>query len=318
MRELGDPQQLELVEAVDPEPGPGQVSIDVRASGCNFADTLICQGKYQLKPELPFSPGSEVAGYIRALGDGVSDLHVGQAVSAQMGFGGYASVAIADARRVQPVPEGVPLADACALGIAYQTAYLSLVDRAQLARGESLLVQAAAGGVGLATLQVGRALEARVFAAAAGDKLELCRAHGAGEVIDTHQTDWQARVLDLTSGKGADVICESVGGAVFESSLKCIAWGGRLIVVGFSSGEIPAPRLNRIMLKHIALIGLNLGGYHERQPQTLRDATRALFELYRAGRLRPEITGRYPLANAADALRELAARRTVGKLILEH
>lgn len=316
MRELGEPSRLESVTFEDPKPGPGEVAIDVRAIGCNFADVLICQGKYQIRPELPFSPGSEVAGHVRSLGEGVTGWTRGQAVAAQLGYGGYASVVCADARRVQSVPEGVPLEDACALGIAYQTAYLSLVDRAQLRAGESVLVQAAAGGVGLATLQVGRALGARMLAGASGDKLALCREHGADETVDTRSADWPERVRELTQGGGADVICESVGGDVFEGSLKCIAWGGRLVVVGFSSREIPAPKMNRIMLKHIALLGLNLGSYHERNPELLRSATAALFTLYQQGKLRPLISGRYSLNSAADALAELAARRTVGKLLL--
>ena len=316
MRELGEPNRLEAVTLDDPQPGPGEVAIDVRAIGCNFADVLICQGKYQIRPVLPFSPGSEVAGHVRALGQGVTGLALGQAVAAQLGFGAYASVVCADARRVQGVPEGVPLEDACALGIAYQTAYLSLVDRARLQPGESVLVQAAAGGVGLASLQVGHALGARMIAGASGDKLALCREHGADAAVDTRAPDWPDRVRELTAGQGADVICESVGGDVFEGSLKCIAWGGRLVVVGFSSREIPAPKLNRVMLKHISLLGLNLGSYHERNPSLLRGATAALFALYQQGKLRPLISGRYPLSAAADALAELAARRSVGKLLL--
>ena len=316
MRQLGEPSGLEAATLEDPQPGPNDVAIDVQAIGCNFADVLICQGKYQIRPELPFSPGSEVAGHVRALGPNVTGLEVGQAVAAQLSFGAYASVVCADARRVQRVQEGVPLDDACALGIAYQTAYLGVVDRAQLRRGESLLVQAAAGGVGLATLQVGRALGAHVIAGASGDKLELCKEHGADAVVDTRAPDWPERVRELTGGRGADVICESVGGDVFEGSLKCIAWGGRLVVVGFSSREIPTPKLNRVMLKHIALLGLNLGSYHERNPELLRSATAALFDLYQQGKLRPLISGRYPLTRAPEALAELAARRTVGKLLL--
>jgi NADPH2:quinone reductase len=316
MRELGDPARLELAELPDPTPGPGEITIDVEAIGCNFADTLICQGKYQIKPALPFAPGSEVAGRVRALGPGVSGFSPGQPVAAQLGYGGYASLVSADVRRVQVVPDGVPLTDACALGVAYQTAYLGLCDRAQLRAGEHVLVQAAAGGVGLATVQLARALGARVLAGASADKLELCKQQGAHEAIDTRDPEWPSRVRELTAGRGADVICESVGGEIFEGSLKCIAWAGRLIVVGFSSGEIPAPRLNRIMLKHIALIGLNLGGYHEHDPAALQRATSALFALHRDAQLRPLISASYPLPDAASALAELAARRSVGKLIL--
>jgi NADPH2:quinone reductase len=318
MRALGEPEQLESVTLPARQPGPHEVSIDVKAIGCNFADVLICRGKYQLKPELPFSPGSEAAGVVQALGADVQGLRVGQPVAAQLGYGAYASQVIADARRVQAVPEGMPFADACALGVAYQTAYLGLVDRAQLKPGENVLVHAAAGGVGLATVQLAHALGARVIAtASSSDKLELTRKHGADAALDTSQEDWPQQVLELTAGRGADVVCESIGGDVFERSLKCIAWAGRLIVVGFSSGDIPALRMNRVMLKHISVIGLNLGGYHERDPAALSRATSALFELYRQGRLRPVIHATYPLAQAPLALAELASRRSVGKLILE-
>jgi NADPH2:quinone reductase len=316
MRELGEPSLLTAATLDDPQPGPGQVCIDVRAVGCNFADVLVCRGKYQVSPPLPFAPGSEVAGHVCARGAGVSEWQIGQSVAAQLGYGGYATRVCADVRRVQPVPEGMPLDDACALGVAYQTAHLGLLDRARIQAGETLLVTAAAGGVGLATLQLGRALGAKVIAGASSDKLALCREHGADEVVDTSLDTWPARVLELTQGRGAAVIAESVGGTTFEGSLKCIAWAGRLIIVGFSSGEIPTPRLNRVMLKHISLIGLNLGGYHERDPETLRAATTSVFDLYQQGRLRPLISARYPLESAASALAELAARRSVGKIVL--
>jgi NADPH2:quinone reductase len=318
MSALGEPEALELRALPDRDPAPGQIAIDVQAIGCNFADVLICRGRYQVKPELPFAPGSEVAGTVRAIGADVEGLALGQLVSAQVGFGGYASRVIADARRVQRIPAGMPPADACALGIAYQTSYLALVDRARLKAGECLLVHAAAGGVGLAALQIGKALGARVIAGASGaDKVEFCKAQGADDVVDTREPDWIARVRELTSGRGADVIYESVGGDVFEGSLKCIAWAGRMLVIGFSSGDIPLLKLNRVLLKHIDVLGLNVGAYHENDPQGLRDATERLFALYAAGKIKPVIHARYPLRDAAKALRELADRRTVGKLILE-
>jgi NADPH:quinone reductase len=317
MRALGEPDRLELLELPDPQPGPDQISVDVEAIGCNFADVLICRGAYQWKPELPFSPGSEVAGRVRALGPGVRGFSPGQRVAAQLGHGGYATVAVADLRRVQRLPEGMAAADAAALGIAYQTAYLALADRARIAPGETLLVQAAAGGVGLAAVQIGHALGARVIAGAgADDKLALCAQHGASEGVNTRAEGWDERVRALTGGRGADVIYESVGGDVLERSLKCIAWGGRLLVIGFSSGEIPALRLNRVMLKHISVVGVNLGGYHQHQPELLAATMQRLFELYAQG-LRPLIHARYPLAEAPRALAALASRQSVGKLILE-
>ena len=318
MQALGEPEELQLISAPDRSPDVGEISIDVAAIGCNFADILMCRGKYQVKPALPFAPGSEVSGHVRALGPGVTGLQVGQSVAAQVSFGAYASQIIADARRVHVVPEAIPLVDACALGVAYQTAYLALVDRARLRAGETLLVHAAAGGTGLAAVQIGRALGARVIAGASGqEKLELCRAHGADEVVDTRQGDWPEQVRALTNGRGAQIICDSVGGTIFEGSLKCLAWAGKLLVIGFSSGDIPAARMNRIMLKHIALIGLNLGGYTEHDAAGQRNATDRLFELYAQGKIRPLIHARHPLRDAAVALRDLAERRTVGKIILE-
>jgi NADPH2:quinone reductase len=224
---------------------------------------------------------------------------------------------LADVRRVQPLPANMPMTDAAALGIAYLSAWLALDDRARIEPGESVLVQAAAGGVGLAAVQLARALGARVIAAVGSDdKLAICRENGAHEALSTAEADWPDRVRALTSGRGADVVLESVGGDVLEGSLKCIAWAGRLVVVGFSSGDIPAVKLNRVMLKHIALLGLNLGGYHEHAPDAVNAATAKLFELYQQGALRPLIHSVRPLAEAAAALAELGARNTSGKLIL--
>jgi NADPH2:quinone reductase len=317
MRSLGEPSQLELVELPDPTPASGQVSIAVEAIGCNFADILICRGAYQFKPELPFSPGSEVAGRVLAVGAGVTALAAGQPVVARVGHGGYATHVVVEARRVHALPEAMSFADACALGVAYQTAYLALVDRARIAAGETLLVHAAAGGVGLAAVQIGRALGARVIAGAGSDeKLALCLRHGAHEVVNTRASGWDERVRELTGGRGAEVIYESVGGEVFERSLKCIAWAGRLLVIGFSSGEIPSLKLNRVLLKHIAVIGLNLGGYEQHAPDASREASRRLFALYEQGSVRPVIHAAYPLADAARALAELGERKTVGKVIL--
>jgi NADPH:quinone reductase len=317
MRTLGEPDQLELLEQPDPEPGPGQVSIAVEAIGCNFADMLICRGKYQIKPQLPFTPGAEVAGRIARLGAGVTGLVPGQPVTAQLGFGGYASMAVAEAARVQPIAEGMPFADAVALGVTYLTSYLALSDRARLREGESLLVHAAAGGVGLAAVQIGTALGANVIAGASSeDKLGLARQHGAQQGVCTSAADWPDQVRALTGGSGANVIYDSVGGDVFEKSLKCIAWAGRLLVIGFSSGEIPEVKLNRVLLKHISIIGLHLGAYEVHAAATLRGATERLFELYAQGGVRPLIHASYPLEQAPRALAELGSRSTVGKLVL--
>jgi NADPH2:quinone reductase len=318
MHALGEPEQLQLTELPDREPSEGEVGVEVEAIGCNFADILICRGTYQWKPEHPFVPGSEIAGRVSALGPGVSAPALGQRVVAQVGLGGYASRVVVSAQRVRVLPASMPGADACALGVAYQTAYLGLFDRAQLAEGETLLVHAAAGGVGLAAVQLGCALGARVIAGAGSDdKLALCLKHGAHEAVNTRSEGWDERVRELTGGRGADVVYESVGGEVFERSLKCIAWGGRLLVIGFSSGEIPSVKLNRVLLKHISIVGLNLGGYGQHAPQIAAKSAARLYELYEQGSVKPVIHGRYPLAEAARALRELGDRRSVGKVILE-
>jgi NADPH2:quinone reductase len=317
MPELGEPSALVAVERPDPEPGAGEIAVAVEAIGCNFADILLCRGRYQLKLEPPFTPGSEVVGRVIAAGPGVQGFAPGQRVRAELDSGGYATHALAEASRVQALPPELPAAVALALGVAYRTAYLGLVDRAALRRGETLLVQAAAGGVGLAALQLGRALGARVIAGAGSPaKLELCREQGAHELVNTREDGWRDQVLQLTQGRGADVIFESVGGSLFDESLRCSAWGARLLVIGFSSGEIPSVRMNRVLLRHVSLIGLNLGGYREHDPDALARADAELARLQREGALRPLIHATLPLAEAARALAELADRQTVGKIIL--
>lgn len=322
MRAHGEPEMLERTELPDPPPQAGEVSIAVEAIGCNYADLLICRGKYQVKPALPFAPGSEVSGVVLKVGDALAgtqatDVKPGERVLAQLSHGGYASVAIADARRVHAIPTGMSAVTAAGFGVVYQTSYLALVDRAQLQAGETLLVHAAAGGVGLAALQIGKALGAKVIAAASTrDKLELCRAQGADATVCTDDEDWPAQVRELTGGRGADVVYDSVGGAITDGSLKHIAWGGRLLVIGFASGTIPSVALNRVMLKHIAVIGVNLGSYHEHAPERLKSAMQALFALHEQHGVRPHIHAVRPLSEAALALRALEAREVNGKLIL--
>lgn len=317
MKALGEPEQLELTDLPDPVPSAAEVAIDVEAIGCNYADILVCRGKYQVKPALPFAPGSEVAGTVRAVGDKVTGLPIGARVLAQLSYGGYASVAIADARRVHRIPDGMDAVTAASFGIVYQTSYLALAERAQLRRGESLLVHAAAGGVGLAALQIGKALGARVIAAASTpDKLAFCTEQGADAVLCTGEEGWPERVRELTDGRGADVIYDSVGGEITEGSLKHIAWNGRLLVIGFAGGTIPSVALNRVMLKNISIVGLNLGSYHERAPEVLQRAMQDLFALHASGGVRPHVHAVQPLTEAAAALRTLEARKVSGKLVL--
>lgn len=312
-----EPRDMELLELPDPRPGKGQVAIDVKAIGCNFFDILIAQGKYQVKPPFPFSPGGEVAGVVREVGPGVEGLAPGDRVFAMLGYGGFADMCLAPARDTVRMPDGMSFEHGAAFGIVYQTSYFGLVYRAALQPGETLLVHAAAGGVGLAAVQIGAALGARVLAtASAPAKLAIAREHGAEAAFDYSTPHWVEAVKEATGGRGADVIYDPVGGDIFDQSLKCIAFSGRLLVIGFASGTIPTLQLNRVLLKNIAVVGLHWGAYRQHDPDKIPLAMRELFALYARGKVTPLVSSQYPLARAADALEEIAARRSVGKVLL--
>ena len=314
---LGEPRDMVLRELPDPQPGAGQVAIDVEAIGCNFFDILIAQGSYQTKPALPFSPGAEVAGVVRAVGPGVTGLAVGDRVFALLIYGAFASVCLAPVAGTVKMPEGMSFEHGAAFGIVYQTSYFGLVYRAGLQPAETLLVHAAAGGVGLSAVQIGKALGARVLATAgSAAKLAVARAHGADEAFDYSTPQWVEQVKAATAGRGADVIYDPVGGAITDLSLKCIAFCGRLLVIGFASGIIPTVQLNRVLLKNIALVGLHWGAYRQHDPERIRQAMQALFRLYADGKVTPLVSSRYPLERAAEALEELRSRRSVGKVLL--
>jgi NADPH2:quinone reductase len=312
-----EPKDLKLVELPDPTPGPGQVAIDVKAAGCNFFDILLVQGKYQVRPPRPFAPGGEVAGVIRAVGPEVDGLTVGDRVFALLGWGGYATVALAPAATVVRMPDGMSFEHGAAFGVVYQTSYFGLVYRAALRPGETLLVHAAAGGVGLAAVQIGAAIGARVLATASSPaKLEIARRHGADAAFDYSTPEWVDAVKTATGGRGADVIYDPVGGEVFDLSTKCIAFGGRLLVVGFASGVIPTIQVNRVLLKNIAIVGLHWGAYRQHDPEKIPQAMQALFALYERGAVTPVVSSTYPLRDAAAALDEIASRRSIGKVVL--
>jgi NADPH2:quinone reductase len=314
---LGEPRDMQLMELPDPQPGAGEVTIDVRAIGCNFFDILMVQGKYQLKPPLPFSPGAEIAGIVRAVGPEVTELRPGDRVFAMLAWGAFASLAVAPAAAVVKLPESMPFEHGAAFGIVYQTSYFGLVYRANLQPGETLLVHAAAGGVGLAAVQIGRALGARVLATAGSpDKLAVAQQHGAEAAYDYSTPDWVERVKQATGGRGADVIYDPVGGDVFDLSTKCIAFGGRLLVIGFASGRIPTIQANKILLKNISIVGLNWGAYRMHEPVKFAQAMAALFALYERGAVTPVVSSRFALRDAAAALDEIATRRSVGKVVL--
>jgi len=313
----GEPSEMQYAEVADPTPGPGQVLIDVKAIGCNFPDILIVQGKYQMKPPLPFSPGHEVAGIALAVGAGVTRVHQGQRVFAMIELGAYAERAVADDTRVFAIPDTMSYEEAAAFALVNQTSYSALVHRAQMQPGEWLLVHAAAGGVGLAAVQIGKALGARVIATAGtAAKLEIARQSGADVLVDYRTEDWVERVKRVTDGHGADVIYDPVGGDVFDGSSKCIAFEGRLLVVGFAGGRIPSIAANRILLKNMSVVGVHWGMYQTLGSPLVDQWMSALLAMYGKGQVWPVIYKTYPLAEAARALAAIASRESYGKVIL--
>jgi NADPH:quinone reductase len=311
-----DPKDLEYVDLPLPTPGPAEVLIDVKAIGCNFPDLLIVQGKYQKKPSLPFSPGVEVSGVVRACGPQVRRFAPGDRVFALIGWGGYAEAVAVPERRVYALPPALGFDEGAAFGLVYQTSWCALVHRAALRPREWLLVHGAAGGVGLAAVQIGKALGARVIATAgASEKLEVAGQAGADVLINYRTEDWVTRVKEVTDG-GADVIYDPVGGDVFDGSSKCIAFEGRLLVIGFAGGRIPEITANRILLKNISVVGVHWGLYQERGSPLVDQWMGALLGLVAEGKLRPVIWKTFPLAQAAQALAAIASRESYGKVVL--
>lgn len=313
----GPPAVLRHAEAPDPVPTPGHVIVDVEAAGINFADGLMVAGTYQTKPAFPFTPGSEVSGVVTALGVGVDGLVLGDRVNAVCGMGGYAHRVAVAAQRVNRIPAEMDFPTAAALPVAYGTAYHALVDKGGLLPGERVLVLGAAGGVGLACVEVACALGARVLAAAStSEKRALCHEHGAESVVGYRQDALGDAVAAFTSGNGVDVIFDPVGGSVAEASLRTLAWGGRFLTVGYASGAIPAVRLNRLLLKEAALIGVLWGAWATRNPEADRANAARLAEHWRTGAIRPHVGGIWPLDQAADALDSVMNGRILGKAVL--
>jgi len=312
-----EPKELVAREVPEPKPREHEVVIDVEAAGCNFFDILLVQGKYQMKPPFPFTPGAEVAGVVRELGSAVRGAAVGDRVFAGVPLGAFAERVALPAGALQRMPDGMSFPEGAAFPVVYPTSYAALVYRANLRAGETLLVHAAAGGVGVAAVQIGKALGARVIATAGGaDKLEVARRAGADEAIDYSKDDWVDAVKRLTGGRGADVIYDPVGGDVFEGSMKCIAWNGRLLVIGFAGGVIPEVKANRILLKNISVVGLHWGAYAQNEPERVPETFAGLARLYASGHVRPLIFGTYGLDEVPQALDALASRGTYGKVII--
>ena len=316
-RRHGLPDTLEVADLPTPEPGPGQVRIAVAAAGVNFPDTLIIQNKYQFKPPLPFSPGGECAGTIEAVGPGVEGFSVGQSVIAFTGWGAFAEEVVADAIKLIPIPPGVPFEIAASFVMTYGTSYHAIKDRAALQKGETMLVLGAAGGVGLAAVELGKALGARVIAAASSDeKLAVCREHGADETINYATEDLRERIKALTGGKGVDVVYDPVGGIYSEPALRSMAWRGRFLVVGFANGEIPSIALNLTLLKGCSIVGVFWGEYVRREPKANARDLAELVALMQAGTIKPLVSARYSFAEAADALNAVMQRKVTGKIVL--
>jgi NADPH:quinone reductase len=313
----GPPESLVIEDGPPLVAEPGKVVISVKAAGVNFPDTLIIQNKYQYKPELPFSPGSEVAGVLKSIGAGVQGWQVGDRVIAQTTFGGFAEEIVTEPERLLRVPEGMDFDTAASVGLAYGTSYYALIDRGQLRAGETLLVLGASGGVGLAAIEIGKVLGARVIACASTEaKLQVCRDHGADETINYASEDMRARVKAITAGKGVDVIYDPVGGPYSEPALRDMAWGGRLLVVGFAAGDIPKIPLNLPLIKGCSIVGVWWGQFAKGNWAQHGRNIEQLGQWFREGKIKPHISAAFPLERAVDALNVLARREVTGKVVL--
>jgi len=316
-KRYGPPDSLTFEELPSPRPGPGEVVVAVKAASVNFPDVLIIQNKYQFKPPLPFSPGSELAGVVKEVGPGVTGFKEGDKVIAFTTYGAFAEEVKTEAARLLPLPEGMDFASGAAFLLTYGTSDHALRDRGGLEPGETLLVLGAAGGVGLAAIEIGKALGARVIACASSEeKLAVCREHGADAGINYAAEDLRERIKALTEGRGVDVVYDPVGGPYTEPAFRSLAWRGRLLVVGFAAGDIPKLPLNLALLKGAAVVGVFWGDFTRREPRAFADSMRQLGEWFREGKLRPHVSRAFPLHQAAEALKLMAARQVKGKVVL--
>jgi NADPH2:quinone reductase len=316
-KQHGPPEGLVIEDIPSRKPGDGEVVVSAKACGVNFPDTLIIQNKYQTKPELPFSPGGEIAGVVKELGEGVTGFRIGDRVFAYTRWGGFAEEVVLEASRLIAMPEGMDFVIASAFMMTYGTSHHALKDRAQLKAGERLLVLGAAGGVGLAAVEIGKVMGASVIAAASSeDKLALCIEHGADQVINYAREDLKTRIKEITSGEGVDVVYDPVGGDYSEAALRGTAWNGRFLVVGFAAGEIPRMPLNLPLLKGCSIVGVAWGTFIRREPQRNQQHLKELLTWFQEGTLKPHISGTYPLERAAEALRAMMDRNVKGKIVL--
>ncbi|NKF22826.1 NADPH:quinone oxidoreductase family protein [Solimonas marina] len=316
-KQLALPEQLVIEDLPTPKVGAADVLIRIAGADVNFPDVLIVQGKYQMKPPLPFIPGAGVAGTVVEVGDKVKHLKAGDPVAAFTSVGGFAEQVAVNGALCLPLPPGLDLVEAAAFPMVYGTSYHALKQRGRLQPGETLLVLGASGGVGLSAVQLGKKMGARVIAAASSaDKLALAQAHGADELIDYSQQSLKDAIKTLTKGQGADVIYDPVGGALGEECLSCIAWNGRYLIIGFASGPIPNLAANRLLLKGASAVGVFWGAFAQREPQVNAQNFAELFAWYAAGEIKPVVTQRYPLDQAPQALRDMMERKVSGKIVI--
>lgn len=314
----GGPDDLVFEETDDPKAGPGEVVIDNHASGVNFPDILMIGGKYQFKPEFPFSPGMEVGGVVSEIGEGVTQVKPGDRVMAMTSMGGgFAEKSVTAERKVYRLPDNVSFEQAAGFPVTYGTTYHALKDRADLKAGEVLLVHGASGGVGLNAVELGKRMGATVIGTVGSDaKMDIVKQYGADHVFNYSTQSIRDTVKELTGGQGADVIYDPVGGDAFDESLRCINWGGRLLVVGFASGRIPEAKANLVLLKQCQIVGVFWGAWTERHPDECRKQFETLLGWCNEGKISPHISLRYSLAEAPAALKALAARKATGKVIV--
>lgn len=317
-KSFGPPSNLVLEEAADPVAKPNEVVVDIHAAGVNFPDTLIIEGKYQLKPPFPFSPGGEAAGVISSVGEKVKHLKAGDRVMGLTGFGSFAEQIAIDAMRVLPMPKDMDFITAAGFSMTYGTSMHALKQRANIQPGETLLVLGASGGVGLAAVEIGKAMGARVIAAASSaEKLEVAKTAGADELINYSEVSLKDAVKELTKGQGADVIYDPVGGDLFDQAVRSINWKGRLLVVGFASGRIPEFPVNLALLKGSSIVGVFWGSFAAREPQTNLENFQQLFAWFSEGKLKPLVSLTYQLDQYEDALEVLSSRKAVGKVVVK-
>jgi NADPH2:quinone reductase len=322
IRQHGPLDSLKLETLLDPQPGPDDVLVDVRAASVNFPDLLVIGGTYQNLPPTPFVPGKDLAGTVAAVGTNVAALKPGDRVMAQIEFGAFAERAIVPLRSCYPMPATMSYAEGAAMGLVYLTAHFALVERGGLAPGEKVLVTGAAGGVGLATVQVAKALGAVVVATASSeDKAALARASGADHVVRADLPDLREslrqQVFAAVGKSGVDIVVDTVGGDVFDASLRAMGWCGRMITVGYASGRVPEVKVGLLLVKNISLIGLQVSDYRDRTPGKMRQVQEALLALYEAGKLKPHVMQAYPLERFQEALATVAHRRALGKVVLD-